>query len=131
VISTACSWGARLTRPLFLQWYAATAIQLSADWLLKDGALAPAVRLLLSVLLAAVWLFVVWEAVHAALKSDEFHRLIHLQAIAMACAATAVLALLYSALEHAGIYGATWSDLARPFVPLLLVAYGLVTWKYR
>ncbi|MGB6449376.1 MAG: hypothetical protein WBE92_01345 [Steroidobacteraceae bacterium] len=130
-MSTTCSWGARLTSPLFLRWYAATAIQLSADGLIKHGALAPAVRLLFSVLLAAMWLFVVSEAVYAVLKSDELQRLIHLRAIAMACVATAVLALLYSALEHAGIYGATWSDIARPFLLLLLIAYGFMAWKYR
>jgi hypothetical protein len=71
------------------------------------------------------------EFVRAVLKSDEFQRRIHMQAVSLACVLAAILMLVFSALERAGIYRTTWSGIGSCLLLLFAASYGCVAWKYR
>ena len=110
---------------------AAFAIELAVDWTLKYGALGLRVRSTVALLPSLMWICVIVAFVWAVLKSDEFQQRIQLQALAIACIPTAVLVLVFSGLDRAGIYRATWSDVGGPFMFLLLIAYVFSAWRYR
>ncbi|MGD1211834.1 MAG: hypothetical protein ABR973_10825 [Candidatus Acidiferrales bacterium] len=101
------------------------------DSLFKYGALNPQVRPFVGFLPALMWILVTVVFVGTVLKSDEFQQRIQLQALAIACVPTAILVLVFSGLERAGIYRATWSDVGGPFMFLLLIAYVFSAWRYR
>jgi FtsH-binding integral membrane protein len=126
-----CSWLSRFRRPVFLWWMAALATELAADWLFKYRELSFRARAFVGFLPALMWILVTVAFVRAVLKSDEFQQRIQLQALGIACVPTAILVLVFSGLERAGIYRATWSDVVSPFVLLLLIAYVFTAWRYR
>jgi hypothetical protein len=130
-MSASCSWSSRLTRPLFLWWYAAFAVQLAADCLLKFGNLRSPFWSLIVLLPALVWIVVIAEFARAVLRLDEFQQRLHMQAAALACVLAAVLILISYALQRAGVYRATWSGLGGCLLLLLVLSYGWVAWKYR
>ena len=126
-----CSWLSRLRRPLFLWWMAALATEIVVELLFKYGEVGLRTRSSVGFLPALMWILVTVVFVRAVLKSDEFQQCIHLQALAIACVPTAILVLVLSGLERAGIYRATWNDVGGPFVFLLLIAYVYSAWRYR
>lgn len=130
-MTTDCSWLSRFSRPVFLWWMAAFAAELAVGWELKHGGLNSRTRLIVALFPAAMWICVVVAFVWAVLRADEFQQRIQLQALAIACVPTAILALIFSGLERAGIYHATWSDIGGPFMFLLLLAYFFSAWRYR
>lgn len=130
-MSSACSLKARLTQPLFLWFYAAFAVQLAADYLLKYGNPRQPLLFLAAFLPALMWIVVIAEFVRAVLKLDEFQRRLHLHAVSLACALSAVLALILAACDRAGIYHASWSVLGGYFLLLLSAAYCVLVWRYR
>jgi hypothetical protein len=126
-----CSWGARFKVPLFFWWAVAFGIQVMADWLLKSGELRSSVRSAAIFVPAVCWITVIVLFVRAVLKLDELQQRIHVQAIALACVPTAILALLFSALDRAGIYRATVTEVGGLFLLLLVLGYGVSVWKYQ
>ena len=116
---------------MFLWWFAALITELAADWVLKYNGVRSEARPMLAFLPPAMWICVTVAFVWAVLKSDEFQQRIHLQALAIACVPTVILVLIFSGLERAGIYHATWSDVGGPFVFLLMLAYVFSAWRYR
>lgn len=130
-MGTPCSWGARLRRPLFLWAYAALAAQLAMNWLLHFRELGSPAFFVVSFLSPLMWICVFVAFVRAVVKSDEFQRRMHLQAVAMAFVPTVILLLLLSGLESAGIYRATLGDFAILSMLFLLIAYLYTVWKYR
>jgi hypothetical protein len=131
LMSSACSWTARVTRPLFLWFYAAVAIQLAADCLLKYGNPRPPVSFLAAFFPALLWIIVIAGFVRGVLRLDEFQRRLHLEAVSIGCALSAVLVLILSALGRAGIYHASLSVLGGCFLLLFDAAYGFLLWRYR
>ncbi len=130
-MSSACSWTSRFNRPLFLWWAVAFAIQLGVDCSLKYGNLRPPFSSLIVFLPALAWIFVIVSFVRAILTLDEFQLRFHLQAASIACVLCAAVALIFSALERAGVYRVTWSAAGGWFLLLLLSAYGFLAWKFR
>lgn len=130
-MSSTCSWTSRLTRPLFLWWYAALAAQLAVDWLLKYGNPHSPLVSLAAFLPALVWIMVIGEFIRAVHRLDEFQRHFQLQAIFIACALSVVLALILAACDRAGIYHASSSVLGAYFLLLLVAVYGFLAWRYR
>ncbi len=126
-----CSWLSRLRRPMFLWWTVAFATELAVDWVFKYRGLSSRTRPIVAFLPALMWICVTVAFVWAVLKSDEFQQRIQLQALAIAFVPTAILVLVFSGLERAGIYHATWSDVGGPFMFLLLLAYFFSAWRYR
>jgi len=126
-----CSWLSRLRRPVFLWWMVAFVTQLVVDSVFKYRGLSSRNRPVVALLPTLMWICVTVAFVWAVIKSDEFQQRIHLQALAIACVPTAILVLVFSGLDRAGIYRATWSDVGGPFALLLLVAYIFSAWRYR
>jgi hypothetical protein len=130
-MSSACSWTSRLTQPLFLWWFAAIAVQLAADCLLKYGNAHSPLLFLAAFLPALVWIMVIAEFVCAVRRLDEFQRQFHLQALSIACALSAVLAVILAACDRAGIYHASLIVMGCYFLLLLFAAYSFLIWRYR
>lgn len=130
-MSSACRWTARLTRPLFLWWYAALAAQLVVGCLLKYGNPHSPLVSLAVFLPALLWIIVIGEFIRAVRGLDEFQRHFQLQAIFIACALSAILTLILAACDRAGIYHASLSFLGGYFLLLLIAAYGFLAWRYR
>jgi hypothetical protein len=126
-----CSWLLRLRRPVFLWWLAALLTQLAVDWLFGHRALPLPARILFGFLPAVMWIFVAVAFVRVFVKLDELQQRIHLQAVSVAFVPTTILMLVFSGLERAGIYRASWSDVVDPFVILLLLAHIFFAWRYR
>ena len=130
-MSSACSWTTRLTRPLFLWWYAALAVQLAGDCLSKYANPRPSLLFLAAFLPATLWIVVIAEFTFAVRRLDEFQRRFHLEAVSIGCVLWAVLVLILSALGRVGIYHASLSALGGDFLALVLAAYGFLSWRYR
>jgi hypothetical protein len=126
-----CSLRSRFARPVSLWWSAAFATQLIVYWLLKYAELSPPARLFFDFLPALMWIFFVLAFVRTIRKSDELRQRIHMQAVAIAAVPAAVLLLVFSGLERAGIYRASWSDVASAMLLLLVIAYFFSAWRYR
>jgi hypothetical protein len=126
-----CSWGARLRTPLLFWWAVAFGIQVASDWLLKSSEVPSSIRSLATFLPAASWIVVIVVFVRAVVELDELQQRIHIQAIALACVPTSILALIFSALDRAGIYRATLGEIGGLFLLLLVVGYGFSAWKYQ
>ena len=130
-MSSACNWTARLTQPFFLWFFAAIAVQLAADRLLKYAGPRSPLLLLAALLPPLLWIIVVAAFVRGVLRLDEFQRRFHLEAVSIGCALSAVLVLILSALGRAGIYHASLSVLGGCFLLLFDAAYGFLLWRYR
>jgi hypothetical protein len=130
-MTLACNWRSRLTRPVFLWWMAAFATQLIVYWLFRYTELSSPARVFFGFLPALMWIFVVVAFVQAVRKSDELRQRIHMQAVSIASVPAAILILVFSGLERAGIYRASWSDVGSSMMLLLMVAYVFSAWRYR
>jgi hypothetical protein len=126
-----CSWRSRVTRPVFLWWAAAFATQLTVAWLFKYAELGSPARVFFGFLPALMWIFVVVAFVQTIRKADELRQRIHMQAVSIASVPAAILILIFSGLERAGIYNASWSDVGSSMMLLLMVAYIFSAWRYR
>jgi len=130
-MTATCSWRSRLTRPVFVWWTAAFATQLTVDWVFKYTELPSPARLFFGFLPALMWILVVVAFVQAVRKSDELRQRIHMQAVSIASVPAAVLILVFSGSERAGIYRASWSDVGGSMMLLLIVSYIFSAWRYR
>jgi hypothetical protein len=130
-MTATCSWRSRVRRPVFLWWAAAFATQLTVDWLFKYTELGSPARVFFGFLPALMWIFVVVAFVQTIRKSDELRQRIHMQAVSIASVPAAILILVFSGLERAGIYTASWSDVGSSMMLLLMVAYIFSAWRYR
>jgi hypothetical protein len=130
-MTATCSWRSRVRRPVFLWWAAAFATQLTVDWLFRYAELGSPARVFVGFLPALMWSFVVVAFVQTIRKSDELRQRIHMQAISIASVPAAILILVFSGLERAGIYTASWSDVGSSMMLLLMVAYIFAGWRYR
>jgi len=129
-MTSSCSGLSRLKKPVFLWWTAALATQLAVDWF-QYSAPGSGARSFLGLLPALVWIFVIAAFVRAVFKSDELQQRIHMQAFSIAFVLAAILILVCSGLERAGIYGATLSGIGGSLMLLLLISYVVSAWRYR
>jgi hypothetical protein len=130
-MTATCSWRSRVTRPVFLWWAAAFVTQLIVYWLFKYTELSSPARVFFGFLPALMWIFVVVAFVQTVRKADELRQRIHMQAVSIASVPAAILILVFSGLERAGIYNASWSDVGSSMMLLLMVAYIFAGWRYR
>jgi hypothetical protein len=125
-----CGWLSRLRRPVFLWWTAAFAAQLAVDWFQYREPVTAA-RSYLVMLPALMWIFVIGAFVRAVFKSDELQQRIHLQAVFITFVLAAILILVFSGLERAGIYRATLSVIGGSLMLLLMISFIVSAWRYR
>jgi len=126
-----CRWYGRLKKPAFLWWTAAFATQLVVDWLFQYTELHSLMRFLLGFLPALMWILVIVAFVRAVFKLDELQQRIHMQAVSIAFVLATILMLLFSGLQRAGIYYATWSGVGSSLMLLLMISYVFSAWRYR
>jgi hypothetical protein len=130
-MTAARSWRSLLTQPVFLWWAASLATRLAVDWLLKYGNLQSPVRSLIGLLPPLMFIFVIVAYVRAVSRLDELQRRIHMQAASIAFVLAAILILVFSALDSAGIYHATMGGVRDSLILLLMISYIVPAWKYR
>jgi uncharacterized membrane protein len=109
---------------------AAVATQIAVQVVLKHETLSASTRSVLAFVPALMWIFFIVSFVLDVRKKDELQRLLHLQATSIAFVLSVVLALLYSALESAGIYHATWNWIGTPSMLLWALAYLCLAARY-
>jgi FtsH-binding integral membrane protein len=125
------SWRSLLTQPVFLWWAASLIARLGVDWLFKYGNLQSPARSLIGLLPPLMFIFVIVAYVRSVAGLDELQQRIHMQAAATAFVLAAILILVLSALDGAGIYHPTLGGVRDSLIFLLMISYVVPAWKYR
>jgi hypothetical protein len=130
-MTAARSWRSLLTQPVFLFWAASLTVRLGVNWLFTFGNLQSPARTAIGLLPPLMWIFVIVAYVRAVSRLDELQQRIHMQAALIAFVLAAILILVFSALDGAGMYHATMGGVRDSLMLLLMISYIVPAWKYR
>ncbi len=78
-----------------------------------------------------MWGFVIVAYARAVSRLDELQQRIHMQAASIAFVLAAIVVLVFSALDGAGIYHASMGGVRDSLMLLLMISYIVPVWKYR
>ena len=124
-----CTWGSRLTRPVFLCALGAVLTEIAVQSLVKtQPRLASPWLMLLPVIPAVLFVVAIFRAVE---KMDELQKRICLESVFVAFMLTLVLAFVIAGLDRAGIYHAKSDGLGTPMMFFWACAYIVSAWRYR